>query len=105
MQQNLSAQQNISLDPGSGYPMDNNGNYALPAALLAQYPALAQMNWSAPDMSGGMEDDLSGRSSFEASDYEGDDGGYVSGPGTGYGEGGMAQNFGEMGYASDLGGQ
>jgi hypothetical protein len=92
------------MDPTGAYPIDANGNYALPAALLAQYPALAQMNWSATDMGGGIEDDMSGRSSFDASDYEeADDGGYVSGPGTGFGDGGMGQNFGEMGYASDFG--
>ena len=103
MAQNMS--QGMNMDTGPAYPMDASGNYALPAALLAQYPALAQMNWSAPDM-GGMDDDVSGRSSFDASDYdEGDDGGYVSGPGTGYGDGGMQQNFGEMGYSSDLGGR
>ncbi|KAK3323915.1 hypothetical protein B0T19DRAFT_216859 [Cercophora scortea] len=94
------------MDPNTGaYPTDN---YALPQALLAQYPALAQMNWS-NDMGGGgsgMEDDLSGRSSFDASDYEeADDGGYVSGPGTGFGQGGMQENFGDMGYASDYGGR
>jgi hypothetical protein len=87
--------------------MDASGNYALPQALLAQYPALAQMNWGAGDMGGsGIEDDLSGRSSFDASDYDdGDDGGYVSGPGTGFGQGGMQENFGDMGYASDYGGR
>lgn len=53
-----------------------------------------------------MEDDLSGRSSFDASDYdETEETGYVSGPGTTYGEGGMGQNFGEMGYPSDFGGR
>ncbi|KAK4121611.1 hypothetical protein N657DRAFT_635635 [Parathielavia appendiculata] len=99
------------MDPNApgGYPMDASGNIiALPQALLAQYPALAQMNWSAADMGGGsgMEDDLSGRSSFDASDYDdADDGGYVSGPGTGFGPGGMQEGFGEMGYASDYGGR
>ncbi|KAL2169182.1 hypothetical protein VTG60DRAFT_6346 [Thermothelomyces hinnuleus] len=98
------------MDPhAGGYPMDASGNYALPQALLAQYPALAQMNWSASDMGGGgsgIEDELSGRSSFDASDYDdAEDGGYVSGPGTGFGPGGMQENFGEMGYASDYGGR
>ncbi|KAK3292075.1 uncharacterized protein B0H64DRAFT_364678 [Chaetomium fimeti] len=98
------------MDPNAGgYPMDASGNYALPQALLAQYPALAQMNWSGADMGGGgsgIEDELSGRSSFDASDYDGDDdGGYVSGPGTGFGQGGMQENFGEIGYASDYGGR
>ncbi|CAK7203535.1 DNA-binding transcription factor [Sporothrix eucalyptigena] len=116
MQAQAAAQQNMmmvqpppQIDPATGYPIDAAGNYALPAALLAQYPALAQVNWSQVDMSGtgsGMEDDLSGRSSFDASDFDdGDDGGYVSGPGTGFGEGSMNENYGEIGYSSDLGGQ
>ncbi|KAK4459039.1 hypothetical protein QBC42DRAFT_289947 [Cladorrhinum samala] len=95
------------IDPNTGYPTDPNGNYMLPQALLAQYPALATMNWSG-DMGGGsgLEDDISGRSSFDASDYDDDgDAGYVSGPGTGFGPGGMQENFGEMGYASDYGGR
>jgi transcription factor CRZ1 len=97
-------------DPNAppGYPMDPSGQYALPAALLAQYPALAQMNWSAPDVGGGggIDDEMSGRISFDASDYdENDDGGYVSGPGTGFGPGGMQEGFGEVGYASDFGGR
>ncbi|KJR88646.1 c2h2 type zinc finger domain containing protein [Sporothrix schenckii 1099-18] len=116
MQAQAAAQQNMmmaqppsQIDPNTGYPMDAAGNYALPAALLAQYPALAQVNWSQVDMSGtgsGMEDDMSGRSSFDASDFDdADDGGYVSGPGTGFGEGSMTENYGDIGYNSDLGGQ
>ena len=50
----------------------------LPAAILQQYPALAGMNWEGT----GPEDDISGRSSFDASSggeyYEDEgDGGYV----------------------------
>lgn len=89
---------------GARYSMDAGGQW-LPQALLAQYPVLAGMNWSGPDASSGLEDDLSGRSSFDASDYEGDEAGYVSGPGTGFGDGGVAQNYGEVGYASDYGGR
>lgn len=101
MAQNMQPQ---VMDPNV-YPGMETG-YGLPAALLAQYPALAQMNWGQNDMSN-VEDELSGRSSFDASDYDdGDDTGYVSGPGTGFGEGGMQQNFGEqIGYASDYGGR
>ncbi|KAL5596811.1 hypothetical protein BROUX41_006505 [Berkeleyomyces rouxiae] len=85
-----------------GYPIDDSGGYALPQALLAQYPALAQMNWSQTGPN--IEDDLSGRSSFEASDYEeADEGGYVSGPGTGFGDGSMPQGYGDLNYASDFG--
>lgn len=107
-QQAQSMMMQPQIDPATGYPIDASGHYALPAALLAQYPALAQVNWSAPEMAGGsgMEDEMSGRSSYDASDYEeAEDGGYVSGPGTGYGNGGMGEGFGEMGYASDYGGR
>lgn len=91
------------MDPNTGFPLDNR--YALPQALLAQYPVLATMNWA--DMGGGsgMEDDISGRSSFDASDYDDEGDGYVSGPGTGFGQGGMQEGFGEIGYASDYGGR
>ncbi|ROT39819.1 transcriptional regulator prz1 [Sodiomyces alkalinus F11] len=92
----------MAVDTGPGYSMEATGQW-LPQALLAQYPVLAGINWSAPDASSGLEDELSGRSSFDASDYEGDEGGYVSGPGTGFGDGGVNQNFGEVGYASDYG--
>ncbi|KAI0452713.1 hypothetical protein F5B21DRAFT_321174 [Xylaria acuta] len=98
------AQQQAMMDPGV-FPSMDPGAYGLPAALLAQYPALAQMNWGQNDM-GNVEDEISGRSSFDASDYDdGEETGYVSGPGTGFGEGGSQQNFGEMGYASDYGGR
>ncbi|KAI8635373.1 hypothetical protein F5Y19DRAFT_9507 [Xylariaceae sp. FL1651] len=97
------AQQQAMMDPNV-YPGMETGAYTLPAALLAQYPALAQMNWGQNDM-GNVDDEISGRSSFDASDYDdGEEAGYVSGPGTGFGEGGGQQNFGEMGYASDYGG-
>ncbi|KAI0523766.1 hypothetical protein F5B22DRAFT_415893 [Xylaria bambusicola] len=98
------AQQQVMMDPGV-YPGMDTSAFGLPAALLAQYPALAQMNWSQGDM-GNVDDEISGRSSFDASDYDdGEEAGYVSGPGTGFGEGGGQQNFGEMGYASDYGGR
>lgn len=96
----------MGMDATAAYPVDPSGNYMLPAALLAQYPALAQMNWATTEVNTGMDDDISGRSSFDASDYdENEEGGYMSGPGTGYGEGSMQQNFGEMGYVSDFGGR
>ncbi|KAK7952450.1 uncharacterized protein PG986_008178 [Apiospora aurea] len=104
MAQNMAAQQAM-MDPNAYPPPMDPSGFALPASLLAQYPALAQMNWQTQDV-GGVEDELSGRSSFDASDYdEGEDNGYVSGPGTGFGEGGMQQNFGEIGYVSDFGGR
>ncbi|KAG7141962.1 C2H2 finger domain transcription factor crzA like protein [Verticillium longisporum] len=104
MAHNMTAPQMGGLEAPPGYPMDPNGQW-LPQALLVQYPALAGMNWSGQDANSGMEDDISGRSSFDASDYEGEEGGYVSGPGTGFGDGGVSQNFGEVGYASDYGGR
>jgi hypothetical protein len=94
------------LDPNTGYPVDASGQFAFPAAILAQYPDLAQISWNNADLSGGsgMEDETGGRSSFEVSDFDdADEAGYVSGPGTGFGQGGLGEGFGEMGYASDFG--
>ena len=74
-------------------PMNGNmqTNY-LPAALIAQYPALQQIQWDQLG-SGADEGEISGRSSFDASsggDYfdEAEEAGYVSGPGTAYATGG-----------------
>lgn len=114
-QQAVAAQQQQQMAMGGLMPpqgMDTGGfpapgDYMLPQALLAQYPALANMDWAAPSMQGdgsGIEDEVSGRSSFDASDYDQeDDAGYVSGPGTGFGQGGMNEGYGEIGYASDYG--
>lgn len=109
MAQNMQQQPPIPVD-ANGFPMDSNGNYTLPAALLAQYPALATLSW--PDLApgdGGMEEDISGRSSFDASgsEYydEGDEGGYVSGPGPGFGQGQMNKGYVGVDYASDYGGR
>lgn len=85
----------------NGFPMDASGNYALPAALLAQYPALATLSWSEmPQGEGGVDDDPSGRSSFDASgseyyDEAGDDEYLSSGPGPqqGYGQGQMNEVY------------
>ncbi|KAH9888192.1 hypothetical protein F4778DRAFT_755366 [Xylariomycetidae sp. FL2044] len=103
MAQNMAHQQAV-MDPNM-YPGMEPPSYGLPAALIQQYPALAQMNWAQNDM-GNVEEDLSGRSSFEASDYdEADETGYMSGQSTGFGEAGMQQNFRELGYNSDYGGR
>ncbi|KAL8693690.1 MAG: hypothetical protein Q9218_001547 [Villophora microphyllina] len=76
-----------------------NGGFALPAALLAQYPALQGLQWDQLAGPGpGDEGDISGRSSFDASsgaesgyyEDEGLDGGYTSGPGTGFAPHGYA---------------
>jgi transcription factor CRZ1 len=76
----------IGMDPTTG-----SGGFALPAALLQQYPALQNIDWSQiPSNVGDMDDpgDLSdmGRGSFDASsggEYYDEDisDGYVSGPG------------------------
>lgn len=111
--QNMHMQQQpqpISMDV-NGFPMDASGNYALPAALLAQYPALATLSWSdLPQGDVGPDDDPSGRSSFDASgsEYhdEGDDAGYLSsgpGPQQGYGQPQMGESYG--GYSSDIRGR
>jgi len=69
-------------------PMNGNVQNYFPAALLAQYPALQQLQWDQLAQ-GGDEGEISGRSSFDASsggDYfdEAEEAGYVSGPGTAY---------------------
>lgn len=100
--------QPIAVD-ANGFPMDASGNY-LPAALLAQYPALATLSWNElPQGDVGLEDDPSGRSSFDHSGseyYEEDEGGYVSsGPGSGpqQGYGNAQMNDAYNGYSSDIG--
>lgn len=79
----------------NGFPMTADGGFTLPAALLAQYPALAGLSWNdLPQEDVGMEEDLSGRSSFDASgsEYydEGGDDGYLSS-----GQNHEAQQFGQ----------
>lgn len=110
--QNMTMQQP---QPGTmdqnGFPMDTSGNYTLPAALLAQYPALATLSWAQGDIN--VEDDPSGRSSFDASGseyYEEDEGGYVSNDPTSqqqYGGQQFQQQEGRFngGYSSDIGGR
>lgn len=80
------------LQPPSQMMDMNGGAFTLPAALLAQYPALQGLQWDQLSTAGGPGDEgeLSGRSSFDASsggDYfdEEEASGYVSGPGTSYG--------------------
>ncbi|KAL8779524.1 MAG: hypothetical protein Q9213_006893 [Squamulea squamosa] len=73
-----------------------NGGFILPAALLEQYPALQGLQWDQLAGPGpGDDGDVTGRGSYDASsgpesgfyDDDGVDGGYVSGPGTGFGAG------------------
>ncbi|KAH1544428.1 hypothetical protein KXX57_005441 [Aspergillus fumigatus] len=74
-------------------PVDNPhaGNFVLPAALLAQYPALQTLQWDQIAASADDPSDIGGRSSFDASSgnefgFEDDDSGLssVSGINAGY---------------------
>ncbi|KAI9831450.1 MAG: hypothetical protein M1819_005049 [Sarea resinae] len=108
------ATQDPPLDLGAGIDSlgNNSGNYTLPAALLAQYPALAGLQWDAIDSAPqpGDDGDLSGRSSYDASsggDYFDDevgDGGYASNPGVSGQWGGSAGSAGGD-WASDYEGR
>ncbi|KAI9793550.1 MAG: DNA-binding transcription factor [Peltula sp. TS41687] len=85
--------------------VDTGAGYTLPQALLAQYPALANLTWDSLGPGAGDEGDLSGRSSFDANsvgdfDDDGEGSGYVSGPGTDYAMGSVARWSGN-GWASD----
>lgn len=109
MAQNMQQPQAVAVD-ANGFPLDAGGNYSLPAALLAQYPALATLSWSdLPQGDVSIDDDPSGRSSFDASgsEYydEDNDGGYVSsGPGPqGFGQPQLHDPY--NGYSSDIGGR
>lgn len=92
-----------------GLNASNNGAFTLPAALLAQYPALQGLQWDQLGAPGpGDEAELSGRGSFDGSggDYFDEDdggGGYVSGPGTGYAAAQMG--WGGPDWASDVEGR
>lgn len=75
-------------------------SFVLPAALLAQYPALSTVQWDAMPATGEDPNDISGRSSFDASSggefgYEDEDSGlsgsYVSGSGNMYEMGNQGQ--------------
>lgn len=57
--------------------------FRLPSALLAQYPALINIDWEGREYQAGFSED---RSRLDSSDYESDDAGYVSGTETGFDE-------------------
>lgn len=83
--------QGASWDPNMGGPVP--APFRLPTVILQQYPGLANMDWNAmPAGDPGYDDEISGRSSYDASGGEYDDldeeGGYV-GP--------------QSGWASDVG--
>ena len=105
MNQNMQVPEGMTPQPPVNGNLQNGG-FALPAALLAQYPALQGLQWDQLGQGGpGDEGDISGRSSFDASSggdyYDEDEGsGYVSGPGTGYSSGHVWENDMRE-YASD----
>ena len=89
---------------------NQNGGFALPAALLLQYPALQGLQWDQLGQPGpGDEGEINGRSSFDASsggEYfdEAEEAGYVSGPGTAYStSNGWEGDVNGRGWASDYG--
>ncbi|EKD15619.1 C2H2 type zinc finger domain-containing protein [Drepanopeziza brunnea f. sp. 'multigermtubi' MB_m1] len=104
---NMQQPQPLGLDQ-NGFPIDSSGNYALPAALLAQYPALAGLSWDSGQGDAGLDEDPNRRSSFDASgsEYydEDNEGGYASGPGPpqGYVQPQMHDGY-NGGYSSDIG--
>lgn len=62
----------------------HTGNFVLPAALLAQYPALQTLQWDQIPATAEDTGDIGGRSSFDASSggefgYEDDESGMSSG--------------------------
>ena len=50
-----------------GMDGQSSGNFVLPAALLAQYPALQTLQWDQIPAAGDEAGDIGGRSSFDAS--------------------------------------
>ena len=94
------------LAPAAAMNGMNQGVFTLPAALLQQYPALQGLQWD--QLPAGPDDDISGRSSFDASSggdyYEDDDdaSGYMSDNpiNPGFETGGVWQ--GGQGWRSDV---
>lgn len=77
-EENLEMQRGKQPLPYESAPVE----FRLPAALLAQYPALAGMD-RAGDFNAEPDDD---RSRYDSSDYESDDAGYTSGTEFGFGD-------------------
>ena len=90
-----------------GMDGQSSGNFVLPAALLAQYPALQNLQWDQIPAAGDESGDIGGRSSFDASsggefgfdeDDSGMSGGYGNNQGNMYGVNNPGQMVGEQGY-------
>lgn len=76
--------------PATQNVLNGANGFTLPAALLAQYPALQGLQWDQLGQAGqGDDGEVSGRSSFDASSQgdglDDDDGEYLSGAGGGGG--------------------
>ncbi|KAJ5585200.1 uncharacterized protein N7459_005000 [Penicillium hispanicum] len=94
-----------------GMDGQSSGNFVLPAALLAQYPALQTLQWDQIPATGDDPSDIGGRSSFDASsggefgfdEDEGMSGGYGNNQGAIYGMNNPGQmlgvNPGDPGYS------
>lgn len=84
-----------------GMDGQSSGNFVLPAALLAQYPALQTLQW---DQIPAAEEEIGGRSSFDASSggefgFDEDDSGLGYTQGNMYSNNSMI-NSGDPGYAN-----
>ena len=106
MNQSMQAGGMISQPPMNGNMQ--NGGFAFPAAILAQFPQLQTIQWD--QIPPGGDDDISGRSSFDASSggefYDEAEEGYVSGPGTAYAAGNSWDNqMDNRDWASDYEGR
>lgn len=90
-----------------GMDPQSSGNFILPAALLAQYPALQTLQWDQIPPATDDPSDIGGRSSFEASSggefgFDDDESGFsgMSGGNQGnmFGVDNTGQMLGEPGY-------
>lgn len=83
------------------------GSLVLPAALLAQYPALQTLQWDQISAAGDDASDVGGRSSFEASSsgefFDDDESGVSNVSGMSGGYGGQGTMFGVNDQSQMLG--
>ncbi|KAL4930661.1 putative C2H2 transcription factor Crz1 [Aspergillus undulatus] len=93
-QQHLQPMTQPFMVPGQGVEGQQTGNFILPAALLAQYPALQTLQWDQIPAGNDDASDIGGRTSFDAS--SGGEFGYDDD------ESGISVS-GMSGYASDQG--
>lgn len=113
-QQHLQPMAQPLMVPAQGIDGQQGGNFILPAALLAQYPALQTLQWDQIPAGNDDASDFGGRTSFDASSggefgYDDDEsgisvsgmsGGYASDQGNMYGVDSQPQGLSESGYPS-----